>query len=42
MADNTTYTAHLGDEYGMDYGELRSVAPAWLQLPEEEDLDLYW
>jgi len=36
--DSTTYTAHLGDEYGMTYAELRNVAPEWLQLPEEEDV----
>ncbi len=38
VADDTTYTAHLGDEYGMDYDELRQLAPDWLQLPDEEDL----
>jgi len=42
VADTTTYTANLGDGYGMDYAELRTVAPEWLQLPEEEDLDLFW
>jgi len=42
VADNTAYTAHLGDEYGMTYAELRTVAPTWLQLPDEEDLDLFW
>lgn len=38
VADDTTYTAHIGDGYGMDYDELRSVAPEWLQLPDEEDV----
>ncbi len=42
VTDGTTYTAQLGDGYGMTYAELRSVAPEWLQLPEEEDLDLLW
>ncbi len=42
VADATTYTAHLGEGYGMTYNELRTVAPEWLQLPEEEDLDLFW
>ena len=36
--DDTTYTAHLGDEYGMTYNELRTLAPEWLQLPEEDDV----
>lgn len=38
VADRTTYTAHLGDGYGMTYDELCNVAPAWLQLPEQEDI----
>jgi len=38
VADDTTYTANLGHGYGMDYAELCSVAPEWLQLPEEEDV----
>jgi len=38
VADTTTYTANLGDGYGMDYDELCQLAPDWLQLPEEEDV----
>ncbi len=38
VGDTTTYTANLGDGYGMTYAELRTVAPTWLQLPEEEDV----
>ncbi len=27
VADDTTYTAHIGDGYSIDYAELRTVAP---------------